>query len=208
MTSLTKLIALTLITGVPVSLVSVAAEPVTIPERGPIPFAAYDIDGNGAISEQEFYQIRGQRMAGRAAEDRPMRRAGEAPSFAEFDANGDGQLSPEELAVGQQAQMQRRQGGMGPGTGGGPGMGRGSGMGRNMPTFPEFDLDGDGVITEKELNEARGQRISERAKQGYPMRGLGSAPTFADMDSDGNGKLTPEEFAAGQAEHRRDRQQQ
>ncbi|MFC1684266.1 EF-hand domain-containing protein [Pseudomonadota bacterium] len=207
MNSLTKSIALTLMTGAIVSLASVAAEPVAIPERGSIPFAAYDLDSNGAISEQEFYQIRGQRMAGRAAEGRPMRRAGEAPYFTEFDTNGDSQLSPEELTAGQQAQMQKRQDGMGPGTGGGPGMGRGAAMGRDMPTFAEFDLDGDGVITEKELNEARGQRISERAKQGYPMRGLASAPSFADMDSDGDGKLTPEEFSAAQAAHRQEMRQ-
>lgn len=197
-----KVIALTLITGV--SLVVVAAEPETVPERGPIPFSAYDLDSNGAISEQEFNQVRGQRMGTRAAEGRLMRHAGEAPSFATFDRNGDSRLSPEELTAGQQAQIQKRQGRMGPG----PGMGRGAGMGRNMPTFSEFDLDSDGAITEMELNKARGQRISERAKQGYPMQGLSSAPSFADMDSDGNGKLTPEEFTAAQAGHRQDRQQQ
>jgi len=94
-------------------------------------------------------------------------------------------------------------GGMGPG-GGGMGMGQnqgmGKGMGRNRPAFSEFDLNGDGKITEKEFNEARSKRISERAQQGYQMRNLGSAPSFADMDANGDGEISTEEFAAHQSQ--------
>lgn len=94
-------------------------------------------------------------------------------------------------------------GGMGPG-GGGMGMGQnqgmGKGMGRNRPAFSEYDLNGDGKITEKELNEARSKRISERAQQGYQMRNLGSAPSFADMDANGDGEISTEEFAAHQSQ--------
>lgn len=203
MTILKPSIALTLIAGVAISITSVAAETVAIPKHGPIPFAAYDIDGSGAISEQEFQQIRSQRMQARAAEGRSMRRAGKAPAFSSFDTNKDGQLSPEELATGQQTQMQKRQGKMGQGAG----MGDGSCMGKNMPAFSEFDLDSDGAITEKEFYEARSQRIGERVKQGHAMKGLRTAPSFADVDSDGNGELTPEEFAAGQAKHKQRMQQ-
>ncbi len=203
MTILKQSIALTLIAGVAISITSVAAETAAIPERGPIPFAAYDVDGSGAISEQEFQQIRSQRMQARAAEGRPMRRAGKAPAFSSFDTNKDGQLSPQELAAGQQIQMQKRQSRMGQGAG----KGSGPCMGKNMPAFSEFDLDGDGGITEKEFYEARSLRIGERAKQGYPMKGLKTAPSFADVDGDGNGKLTPEEFAAGQARHKQRMQQ-
>ncbi|MCF6354456.1 MAG: EF-hand domain-containing protein [Candidatus Polarisedimenticolaceae bacterium] len=203
MNIITSSMALTLIAGVTISITSVAAETAAIPERGPIPFAAYDVDGNGAISEQEFQQIRSQRMQSRVAEGRPMRRAGKAPAFSLFDANKDGQLSPEELAAGQQTQMQNRQGRMGQGAG----MGRGPCMGKNMPAFSEFDLDSDGAITEKEFYEARSQRIGERVKQGYAMKGLRTAPSFADVDGDSDGKLTPEEFAAGQASHKQRMQQ-
>ena len=94
-------------------------------------------------------------------------------------------------------------GGMGPG-GGGMGMGQnqgmGKGMGRNRPAFSEYDLNGDGKITEKEFNEARSKRISERAQQGYQMRNLGSAPSFADIDANGDGEISVEEFAAHQSQ--------
>ena len=171
-----------------------------IPEWGPIPFAAYDSDGNGAISEQEFYTARSQRMAARAAEGRPMANAANAPQFSDFDTDGNGSLSPNELLTGQQGRMQMRGGnGMGQGMGMGPGAG---GRGGNMPTFAEFDLNGDGVLLEEEFNEARGRRISERAQQGYPMRGLSNMLQFSDLDADGNGRVTSEEFTAGQAAHR------
>jgi len=38
-------------------------------------------------------------------------------------------------------------------------------MVRNMPVFSEYDLDGDGRILEKEFNEARSKRISERGNR-------------------------------------------
>ncbi len=195
MPNLTKIASLTLIIGLAIAPTPATADPAPIPDRGPIPFAAYDVDGSNSVSEEEFYQVRGQRMSARAAEGRPMRRAAEAPAFSKFDADGNGQLTPEELAVGQRIQMQQRRGRMGAGNGGSPG------IGKNMPTFAEFDQDGDAQISEEELNQARTQRISERAKQGYLMRGLGNAPSFAEMDGNGDGQLTPEEFSVGQAEH-------
>lgn len=85
----------------------------------------------------------------------------------------------------------------------GRGMGPGGGDARqdNMPTFADFDLDGDGKISEAEFTEARTARISDRAQQGYQMRGLVNAPSFADVDTDNDGSISPEEFEAYQAEH-------
>ncbi len=193
--------------SISIGVVAVAAQASEVPEWGPIPFAAYDSDGNGAISEQEFYTVRSQRMAARAAEGRPMVNAANAPQFSDFDTNGDGSLSPDELLAGQQRQMQQRGGrGMGPGAGGmGPGAG---GRGGNMPTFAEFDLNGDGVLLEEEFNQAHAQRISERSQQGYPMRGLSNMLKFSDLDADGNGQVTSDEFTAGVASHRANRFQQ
>jgi len=90
----------------------------------------------------------------------------------------------------------------------GRGMGSGRGMGRNMPTFAEFDLDKSGVLDQDEFIEARGMRVSERARQGRMMRGLSSMMQFADMDLDTDGKITPEEFAQGLAIHRQKKMQQ
>ena len=136
-----------------------------------------------------------------------MRRASGAPSFADFDTNSDGQLNPDELAAGQQAQMQKRSGARGPEMGQGPGRGRGAGSGQDMPTFSEFDLNNDGMLDEDEFIEARGSRVSERAKQGYQMRGLSNMLQFSEIDRDGDGKVTQDEFSAGQAMHRQQRLQ-
>ena len=182
----------------------ISAHSEAIPDRGPIPFAAYDKDGNGLISEKEFSAVRAERMSTRAAEGRPMRGAASAPSFSEFDTNKDGQLTQDELAAGQKAQMEKRRS---MGMGQGRGMGKGMGMGRNMPTFSEYDLDGDGKMLEKEFNEARSKRISERAQQGYQMRNLGKAPSFADIDANGDGEISAEEFTAHQSQHRQQRTQ-
>ena len=93
-------------------------------QRGPAPFEAYDQNGNGAITMEEFNAFRSERRAARAAEGRLMRNTSSAPSFANFDANGDGQLSRDELIAGQQVQMQMRGGNRGPGMRWGRGMGR------------------------------------------------------------------------------------
>ncbi len=175
-----------------------------IPARGPIPFATYDKDGNGLVSEDEFDVVRGARIAARAAEDRPMRGAVKPPSFTIFDANGDGQLTIDELAAGQRMQMQRQgRQGISLGIGGGTGsQSRGPARGGRMPTFSDYDLNGDGGIDEGEFTEARGKHMAERAQQGYRLRNAVNMPVFADIDADKDGKLSPEEFAAHQTQRR------
>jgi Ca2+-binding EF-hand superfamily protein len=183
-------------------------QPATPP--GPMTFSAFDLDGDGVVTVIEFDTARAQRMAQRAATGAPMRGAANAPTFADFDLNADGRLTADEFAA-VHPRMQGRGGGMGPGMGAGPGpgmgpgMGRGMGpgMGRNMPSFADFDLNGDGVLTEQELAEGRAKRIAERSQQGYPMRNLANAPSFADLDLNADGRISPDEFAAGQASHMR-----
>ena len=116
----------------------IGAQSVDTPARGPIPFAALDKNGNGFVSENEFNTVRGQRMAARAAEGRPMRGVASAPSFSSFDTNSDGQLTQSELISGQKVQMEKRRGmGSGYGPGMGPGQGRGMGMmGDNQDNMP------------------------------------------------------------------------
>jgi len=149
--------------------------------RGPLPFSAYDQNGDGSVSAEEFKAVREQRQA----EGRPMRNA---PSFTDLDSNHDGKLSAEEFAARQNSPRGR-------GQGAGPGPGA-------MPTFADFDLNKDGKITEDEFTEARTARISQRATEGRQMRGLANAPAFADIDTDHDGTLSPSEFSSSLAQHR------
>ena len=81
------------------------------------------------------------------------------------------------------------------------------GMGKNMPTFADCDLNGDGTITEEEFAKARSARIAKRAQEGRQMKNLANAPSFDDVDVDDNGGIDPDEFAAHQAEHRKNMSQ-
>ncbi|MDX1702298.1 MAG: EF-hand domain-containing protein [Melioribacteraceae bacterium] len=89
----------------------------------------------------------------------------------------------------------------------GQGMGQGRGMGMrqncmmNQPTFAEYDLNNDGAITQKELEEARSKRMSQKAKEGKMLRNSGNAPVFATMDKNNDGILNQEEFHLHQTEH-------
>lgn len=91
-----------------------------LPSRGPLPFSAYDQNGDGGISEAEFDAVRAQRMQSRAEEGRPMKGAAGAPAFGDFDSDGDGIISPAELQAGQAHRMQNRGGKGGQGMGKGP----------------------------------------------------------------------------------------
>jgi hypothetical protein len=114
-------------------------------------------------------------------------------AFSSFDSDGDGRLTADELAAGQQALMQQLQG---------MGRGKGRGMGRNRPLLSDFDLNGDGKLMKEEFIEARGRRIAERAKQGYRMRNLANMPAFEELDANDDGMIGPQEFAAHQAQRR------
>jgi Ca2+-binding EF-hand superfamily protein len=166
----------------------------SLPLQGPIPFEAFDLDGSGGISEQEFDEVHGRRAEERREAGLPARHEGRP--FSSLDSDGDGEITPEEL--------QAVHGATGPGSGRGPGMGgeRGKGRGGSPPTFSEFDLDGDGIVGEQEFRDARTARIAKRVREGRMMRGLVNAPTFSDLDTDGDGSLTPDEFAVAEQSYR------
>ena len=61
-------------------------------------YADIDADGNDAVTAEEFYAFRAQRMAARAEAGGKMKHAKDAPSFEDLDLDGDGNLSAEEFA--------------------------------------------------------------------------------------------------------------
>ena len=70
----------------------------------------------------------------------------------------------------------------------------------HMPAFSDFDLDGNGAITEQEFNEGHAKRMAERAAEGHELKNAGKC-TFAKVDADSDGAITPEEFEAHKAKH-------
>ena len=73
------------------------------------------------------------------------------------------------------------------------------------PPFSEFDLDGNGFVSEEEFNTVRGQHMAAKAAEGKQMKGAATAPAFADIDKDGDGQLGPEELSAAQKAHMAER---
>lgn len=70
-------------------------------------FADVDLDGDGAIVAEEFYEFRGKRMAERAKAGGKMKNAANAPTFESIDLDDNGEVSAEEFAT-HQAEMKKR----------------------------------------------------------------------------------------------------
>lgn len=107
------------------------------------PFDLMDTDGDGFVSEAELTTFHAERMAQRAAEGRPMRNAGNLPTFADIDTDGDGKISREELNAMHAERMAAMQG---------KGKGGGQHGGRRMASFEDIDTNGDGCISRDELD--------------------------------------------------------
>ena len=79
--------------------------------------------------------------------------------------------------------------------------GEGMGMKGKMPTFAEFDLNGDGKIVEQEFNTGHAKKMGEMAAEGRQMKHVGECPGFAGIDTNNDGEISEQEFATHQAEH-------
>lgn len=82
----------------------------------------------------------------------------------------------------------------------GAGMGIGKkGNRANMPTFEEYDADGDGKITQAELEQARADRMAANAEDGKLLKNAANAPSFESMDTNGDGVIDATEFQTHQS---------
>ena len=212
MSQLKLVIGIGMLVAIAGSLVSVSAQAGDEHARGPIPFAEFDQDGSGFVSEEEFNKVRGERMAANAAAGRKMKGAATAPAFADIDTDNDGKLNADELAAGHKAHMEKMDGmkhqhGAGQGHGHGAGSGNKNGKSHkgekkaNMPLFEDFDLNADGKIVEDEFNQVHPKKMAEMAAAGHQMKHAGEAPGFSGIDSNGDGEISKEEFSAHKAEH-------
>lgn len=103
---MSKKLAITMICGA-VGLSAALVQAGNVTARGPVSFATYDADGNGAISEQEFNTIREQRQAAVRASGRMGQGMANAPSFADTDTDRDGQISAQEPLMSMKDQPRR-----------------------------------------------------------------------------------------------------
>lgn len=196
-----KTLKLTLAVLTSISIASVTALALSSPQRGPIPFDTYDVNKDGSISENEFYDARTARMTQKAEQGMPMKNAGNAPEFSAFDTNKDGKLTKLELLEGQMKQMQKNKANKGQGNKSQM-KNKMKGMGRNMPTFKDFDSNNDGYLTETEMNEFRAKRMEEKASQGKMMKNSGNQTSFSDIDANNDGKVSKEEFMSNHMKKR------
>lgn len=173
-------------------------------------FSDCDLNGDGKIPEEEFNQAREKRMTMMKKHGHPMKHMAEKPSFSDIDTNGDGAIDGEEFKKHQSERFEkmrkhremmwekRRGARQNQGQRGhmpGP-------MSGSRPFFSDFDVDGDGKVTEKEFNESRAKRIEEKKQQGYPMKHLKDAPAFGEVDADSDGAISEDEFYDMQSRRR------
>lgn len=72
----------------------------------PMSFEEADQNGNGTMTQDEFFQARAERLAQRSEQGYRMRMVSRAPDFDDLDLDGDGSVGPDEF---EQAQSRRRQ---------------------------------------------------------------------------------------------------
>ncbi len=78
------------------------------------------------------------------------------------------------------------------------GMGGQGVKGANAPTFASLDTDGDGKITQAELDTARANRQKANADAGKLLLNAGNAPALSTIDTNGDGAIDASEFQAHQ----------
>jgi len=172
-------------------------------------FSDFDADGDGKVTQSEFENLQQSKMTANANAGKLMRNVGNAPTFDMVDTNKDGFVDMNEFSIQQQKNMQRqmsqranngnRQGmnqGMNQGMRGGNGPRQG--MNRNMSSFSDFDVDGDGKVTQSEFENLQQSKMTANANAGKLMRNAGNVPTFDMVDTNKDGFVDMNEFSIQQ----------
>lgn len=76
------------------------------------------------------------------------------------------------------------------------------GQGNMMPSYSDFDSDGNGKITQQEFKDTQQNRMEAQAKTGRVMRNADNAPQFSDIDTNKDGNIDKEEFQTHRANRR------
>jgi len=161
--------------------------------QGQMPgFQDFDLNGDGVLSEDEFIEARGQRVAQRAKEGRQMRGLSQMMQFSDLDQNQDGKVDEKEFQAAMLSHQQTHMQSRGPGRGG---------MGR--PGMNRLDQNGDGYVSQEEFEVARARHMAMRNQYGMTRPDRPAPPAFPDIDSNGDGRISPEEVNAFRAERMR-----
>ncbi|NOZ90750.1 MAG: DUF1104 domain-containing protein [Epsilonproteobacteria bacterium] len=64
----------------------------------------------------------------------------------------------------------------------------------NAPTFESIDADGDGKITQAELDAIRESRMEANSADGKLLKNVGTAPDLSTIDTNGDGVIDSTEF--------------
>jgi Ca2+-binding EF-hand superfamily protein len=77
------------------------------------------------------------------------------------------------------------------------------GQGNMMPTYSDFDIDGNGKVTQEEFENTQQARMSAQSEAGRIMRNADNAPIFSDIDTNSDGNIDEKEFQTHQIKNRK-----
>ena len=77
------------------------------------------------------------------------------------------------------------------------------GQGNQMPSYSDFDRNGNGEVTQKEFKNAHQMRMTERKESGRMMRNAADAPSFSDIDANNDGNIDKAELKRHQTQKRK-----
>ena len=143
------------------SVVGAAYAQNTAPQpRSQAAFSAFDTDGNGMISEEEFNAGRGRFRGMKGGCGQPGKgadggrgRGRRAPDFTVFDLNKDGIVTEAELTEARAKRQAERDA-----------AGYAMRKQADAPAFAEMDANGDGKLTPEEFNAFRTMRRSQMTR--------------------------------------------